>query len=164
MRVRLWLKSTRISVATCQKERIVRRYFSLHWGAGAMPRKETWHGHEERSASCNITIKASSTPRALKKTPLRKPYCHSLLFCLLERSDRTHAHAYIGALTNLWSVKLKTYSTNVFVTHRRSTNQFNICKPRHRNPCIHHSNTNCNTVASQSCVGAVCNRPPDIQT
>src|SRR5690554_323553 len=91
MRVRLWLKSTRISVATCQKERIVRRYFSLHWGAGAMPRKETWHGHEERSASCNITIKASSTPRALKKTPLRKPYCHSLLFCLLERSDRTHA-------------------------------------------------------------------------
>src|SRR5690554_1914882 len=68
-------------------------------------------------------------------------------------------HAYIGALTNLWSVKLKTYSTNVFVTHRRSTNQFNICKPRHRNPCIHHSNTNCNTVASQSCVGAVCNSP-----
>src|SRR5690554_1883208 len=72
MRVRLWLKSTRISVATCQKERIVRRYFSLHWGAGAMPRKETWHGHEERSASCNITIKALPTPRALTKSPLQK--------------------------------------------------------------------------------------------
>src|SRR5690554_1610100 len=72
MRVRLWQKSTRISVATCQKERIERRYFSLHWGAGAMPRKETWHGHEERSASCNITIKAFPTPRALKKSPLQK--------------------------------------------------------------------------------------------
>src|SRR5690554_709941 len=76
MRVRLWLKSTRISVATCQKERIVRRYFSLHWGAGAMPRKETWHGHEERSASCNITIKAFTTPRALTKRPYKKAYIH----------------------------------------------------------------------------------------
>src|SRR5690554_4044516 len=76
MRVRLWLKSTRISVATCQKERIVRRYFSLHWGAGAMPRKETWHGHEERSASCNITIKAFTTPRALTKRPYKNPYNH----------------------------------------------------------------------------------------
>src|SRR5690554_4981416 len=76
MRVRLWLKSTRISVATCQKERIVRRYFSLHWGAGAMPRTETWHGHEERSASCNITIKALPTPRALTKRPYKKPHNH----------------------------------------------------------------------------------------
>src|SRR5690554_1627715 len=79
MRVRLWLKSTRISVATCQKERIVRRYLSLHWGAGAMPRKETWHGHEERSASCNITIKAFPTPRALTKRPYESPYENSLL-------------------------------------------------------------------------------------
>src|SRR5690554_1434940 len=81
MRVRLWLKSTRISVATCQKERIVRRYLSLHWGAGAMPRTETWHGHEERSASCNITIKASSTPRALTKRPYKKPHNHHSASC-----------------------------------------------------------------------------------
>src|SRR5690554_57300 len=81
MRVRLWLKSTRISVATCQKERIVRRYLSLHWGAGAMPRKETWHGHEERSVSCNITIKASSTPRALTKRPYKKPHNHHSASC-----------------------------------------------------------------------------------
>src|SRR5690554_6629649 len=28
-------------------EWIVRRYLSLHWGAGAMPRKETWQRHEK---------------------------------------------------------------------------------------------------------------------
>src|SRR5690554_6153871 len=92
MRVRLWLKSTRISVATCQKERIVRRYFSLHWGAGACPANKCGIATKSTALAVAIQyIKAFSTPRALKKTPLRKPYCHSLLFCLLERSDRTHA-------------------------------------------------------------------------
>src|SRR5690554_3123578 len=76
MRVRLWLKSTRISVATCQKERIVRRYFSLHWGAGAMPRKETWHGHEERSASCNNTLRRLQRHGRLKRRPYKNPYNH----------------------------------------------------------------------------------------
>jgi|SRR5690554_215779 len=164
MRVRLWLKSTRISVATCQKERIVRRYLSLHWGAGAMPRKETWHGHEERSASCDNTLRRFQRHGRLKRRPYENHIVILYFSVFLSAAIELMPHAYIGALTNLWSVKLKTYSTNVFVTHRRSTNQFNICKPRHRNPCIHHSNTNCNTVASQSCVGAVCNRPPDIQT
>src|SRR5690554_5198458 len=41
-----------------------------------MPRKETWHSHEERSASCNITIKAFPTPRALTKRPYEKPHNH----------------------------------------------------------------------------------------
>src|SRR5690554_6102681 len=61
MRVRLWLKSTRISVATCQKERIVRRYLSLHWGAGAMPRKETWHSHDKTQRQLPPTHPATNT-------------------------------------------------------------------------------------------------------
>src|SRR5690554_5352784 len=77
MRVRLWLKSTRISVATCQKERIVRRYFSLHWGAGAMPRKETWHSHEERSASCNNTLRRFQRHGRLQSAPTKKPCIHN---------------------------------------------------------------------------------------
>src|SRR5690554_4821139 len=96
-----------------------------------------------------------TTPRALKKRPYENHIVILYFSVFLNAAIELMPHAYIGALTNLWSVKLKAYSTNVFVTHRRSTNQFNICKPRHRNPCIHHSNTNCNTVASQSCVRMV---------
>src|SRR5690554_5759786 len=63
----------------------------------------------------------------------RRPYENHIVILyfsvFLSAEIELMPHAYIGALTNLWSVKLKAYSTNVFVTHRRSTNQFNICKP-----------------------------------
>src|SRR5690554_388843 len=84
MRVRLWLKSTRISVATCQKERIVRRYFSLHWGAGSMPRKETWHGHEERSASCNNTLRRFQRHGRSKSRPYKNPHNHHGNFVIVQ--------------------------------------------------------------------------------
>src|SRR5690554_3360752 len=100
----------------------------------------------------------------LKRRPYENHIVILYFFVFLSAEIELMPHAYIGALTNLWSVKLKAYSTNDFVTHRRSTNQFNICKPRHQIRCIHHSNTNCNTVESHSCVGEVCNRPAEIQT
>src|SRR5690554_6478791 len=76
MRVRLWLKSTRISVATCQKERIVRRYFSLHWGAGACPAKKRGIATTKHSVSCNNTLRRFQRHGRLKRRPYKKAYIH----------------------------------------------------------------------------------------
>src|SRR5690554_3262451 len=76
MRVRLWLKSTRISVATCQKERIVRRYFSLHWGAGACPAKKRGIATTKHSVSCNNTLRRFQRHGRLKRRPYKNPYNH----------------------------------------------------------------------------------------
>src|SRR5690554_4847321 len=72
MRVRLWLKSTRISVATCQKERIVRRYFSLHWGAGACPANKCGIATTKHSVSCNNTLRRFQRHGRLQSAPTKK--------------------------------------------------------------------------------------------
>src|SRR5690554_3208939 len=76
MRVRLWLKSTRISVATCQKERIVRRYFSLHWGAGACPANKCGIATTKHSASCNNTLRRFQRHGRLQSRPYENPHNH----------------------------------------------------------------------------------------
>src|SRR5690554_4139100 len=81
MRVRLWLKSTRISVATCQKERIVRRYFSLHWGAGACPAKKRGIATTKHSVSCNNQTK-----------PDKREFESALHPCVLKSTVHTHAN------------------------------------------------------------------------
>src|SRR5690554_21752 len=71
MRVRLWLKLTRVSVATCQKERIVRRYLSLHWVLGAARENKRGIATTKHSASCNNTLRRFQRHGRLKVAPTK---------------------------------------------------------------------------------------------
>ena len=87
-------------------EWIVRRYLSLHWGAGAIPRKETWQRHEkaqrqlqqlgviDATGAYKAPLQKSTHPSQLKlqqlgvinatgayKAPLQKKHNHHSTSC-----------------------------------------------------------------------------------